>query len=205
MEADMSIPKFLFSILVLCSLLAGTAGDVRAANGLLSLVEVRNDPLGGVLFVFHVSGEFPRLELRNGAVRVQGGDGSYGIHCNRVSEDRLQCTTTQAVADKNVVINLAGFVFWTYVPPRLEKVASYCYDVYDWLPEDDGGFGIDWHTFAVHCREGTAQDGELLPDFYNPNWDDSFTYVFRPQSPACLGLNPLSQAAYYFNCFIPAE
>ena len=44
-----------FTILVV--LLSFTVGSALAANGLLTLIEVRNDAGGGVILVFHVSGE----------------------------------------------------------------------------------------------------------------------------------------------------
>jgi hypothetical protein len=55
--------KVLFTGLVLLTLLALVTGTVSAAphaGGLITLVEVRNDNGGNVIFVFRVSGEFAK-------------------------------------------------------------------------------------------------------------------------------------------------
>jgi hypothetical protein len=192
----MNARKVLFTFLVLCFMLVTTAGDALAANGLLTLVEVRNDPLGGVIFVFEVSGEFGRHELRNGTVHVQGADGDYGIHCNRVSEDTLQCTTTQKVAAKYVWLNLAGFIFWTYVPEKPAPVlpqgpSQYCYIVYslEWDQQEN----TYWKEVDVHCQDVPAQEGDTIEYENSP-------YEFFYNSPSCFNTKPAPGEGYFEGC-----
>lgn len=184
-----------FTILVV--LLSFTVGSALAANGLLTLIEVRNDAGGGVILVFHVSGEFSRNELRLGTIHVQGEDGDYNIHCSLVSDDLLQCTTTQAVAGKNVVVNLAGFIFWTYVPPRggSQGSSQYCYDVYDL---NEGEQGLYWLAFDIYCQDSPASDGQPLNNFPDP-WGGTSNYRFEDGGPDICVLGS-SDSAYYGIC-----
>ena len=68
--------KFVFTALLLLSLLLGTVNTVYALNGLIVLEEARNDPGGGVIFVFSFTGEFPNSYF-TGFVTV--GDEKYPI------------------------------------------------------------------------------------------------------------------------------
>lgn len=59
--------KALFTLLVVFSLLALTAGAAFAAplsDGYLVLREVRNDAGGGVIFIFDVVGEFSNSDFK---------------------------------------------------------------------------------------------------------------------------------------------
>ncbi len=216
MNKTLSMLIAIVIILALLGLSSGTAFAAPLKAASLTLVEVRNNADGGVIFVFAVSGDFSKHELRNGTVHIPGVDGDQDLYCNRVAEDTLHCTTGKAAGGKNVTVRLAGFIFWAYVPASASRDSApsqYCYGVYDWLPGDegegdgDGDFefdgGIDWVKFATHCQDAPANHGDMLYDFYNPDWDTEFDYIFLSESPACEFLNPLSLSAYYYDCGVP--
>lgn len=151
--------KVLFTFFALLALLLMSTGTAFAAplqDGYLVLLETRNDSAGGVIFVFEVMGEFTKKELRNGFVTE--GDNKYPMHCN-LDGAILQCTTSRATAEKNVTINLNGFIFWTYVPNASAEPTQYCYGVYDafWDEEEDG---YAWEQFTTYCQDVPASLGE---------------------------------------------
>lgn len=178
--------KILFTGLVLLSLLAMSTGAALAAGASVSLVEVRNDSGGGVIFVFKVSGEFSKSELNNGYVQVQGGD-NYGLYCNQVDESTVQCSTSKKTGDQNVAVNFGGSTFWIFVPPaRSSGVQSqYCYGVYDVYYYSDEEPGLYWKMFDTYCQNEPASYGDSLENYYNPDFDEYYSYVFLPESPSC--------------------
>lgn len=193
--------KLLFTLVSLLSLLVMTTGAVFAAplkDGVLSLLEVRNDKAGGVILVFNVSGEFSKSELKNGIVFF--GDEKYELNCN-LEGTVLTCTTSRATAGQYVTVNLAGFIFWTFVPEAAGIPASigpteYCYGVYDLYYDE--GTGDYWKQFDTYCQEAPANYGDILDDFYNPDYGDYYDYEFLPSSPGCF--DPVSEDAYYYIC-----
>ncbi len=196
--------KVLFTVLVLLSLLVLVTGTVSAAppaDGVITLVEVRNDRYGDVIFVFNVSGEFSNSRL-NGSVNVQGVDANYGLHCSEVSDGVIHCTTSKKTGGRNVVVNLAGFVFWTFVPqvsgPAPSGPTQYCYNVYD-VPfsEEFPGYPMPLDAFTTHCQDAPADYGDTLLNFYNPDWDGSFNYQFMPESLVCF--QDIIEDAYYWD------
>ncbi|MBL8101357.1 MAG: hypothetical protein JNM02_02390 [Anaerolineales bacterium] len=192
--------KILFAGFVLLSLLALVTGTVSAApqaDGLITLVEVRNDRYGSVIFVFNVSGEFARHKL-NGTVDVQGEDAKYGLHCSLVSDDTIQCTTSKKTGGRNVIVYLAGFVFWAFVPEVSGPAgpSQYCYNVYDvWFDEQNED--VYWYPFTTHCQETPANYGDV-ENIYNPDYQDYYDYEFLPSSPGCF--DPVVEDAYYYVC-----
>lgn len=213
--------KAFFTVLILLSLLATGIGNVHALDGLITLVETRNDAGGGVIFVFEYSGEFPKSYFK-GSVAV--GDEKYPIHCNVVEAGLVQCTSSRATAGRNVVVFLGEFVFWTFVPesaPSVQKAPSqYCYNVYDYYPSGDGegepeevvegaavfSTGQEWVAFDVHCQDTPANFGDV-ENIYNPDYDGSYDYEFLPESPDFCADNIIIEDAYYYNdCseFIPS-
>lgn len=184
--------KVLFTGLVLLTLLALVTGTVSAAphaGGLITLVEVRNDNGGNVIFVFRASGEFAKPKL-NGTVQVQGADANYGLHCSLVSDDTIQCTTSRKTAGTHVVVFLAGFIFWTYVPAS-SGPTEYCYNVYDLFinSQEEEAY---WLVSDVHCQDTPASEGDQL------TMGES-TYGFWNESPTCW-VDPLMIAGYYAQC-----
>ncbi|MHB8777654.1 MAG: hypothetical protein ACYC6R_07820 [Anaerolineales bacterium] len=110
--------KMQFNFMLLLSMLAMLTGIAAAplAGTASSLIEVRSNMHGSVVFVFSVSGHFSRAELK-GFVQVQGEDANYILHCSQVDENKVQCTTSKKVGGKNVVVTFGGSTFWIYVPP----------------------------------------------------------------------------------------
>lgn len=182
--------------LLLFSLLTGSVTTVRALDGLVTLKETRNDPGGGVIFVFTYTGEFPSSYFKG---FVTAGDKTYPIDCNVAGDGVVNCTTTRAVAGQNVVLFLGEFVFWTFVPEggflRATNQPTYCYNVYDYF-FDESQETTEWYSFDVHCQNEPAQGGDLLENFYNPDYNDYFDYEFMDQSPSCF--NTVNEAAYYY-------
>lgn len=189
--------KFQFRLMVFLSLLAMLASVAAApmAGTALSLIEVRNDGGGGVIFVFRVTGDFSKSELK-GWVQVQGGDG-YGLHCNQVDDTTVQCTTTKKAGGYNVVVTFGGSTFWTFVPAARggSGPTQYCYGVYDLYsdPETESAY---WGQFDTYCQDAPANFGDTLPSYYNPDYDDYYDYDFMPGSPSCF--DPVNEDAYYY-------
>jgi len=187
--------KLIFTGLLLLSLLAGTVKTVFALDGLIFLEETRNDPGGGVIFVFSFSGEFSDSYFK-GFVTV--GDEKYPIDCNVVAEGLVQCTTSRAVAGRNVVVQVGEFIFYTFVPEggfqRSTGTTTYCYNVYDVYFIEDEERNV-WLPFDVHCQDVLAVNGDLLENFYNPDYMDFIDYEFMEQSPSCF--DPVTEEAYY--------
>lgn len=191
--------KIFFTGLVLFALLTLVTGTVSAAprsDGTITLLEVRNDVNGDVIFIFHVSGEFAKNKL-NGTVDVQGEDAQYGLHCSLVSDDTIQCTTSKKAGGHNVVVYLNGFVFWAFVPAVRGPVSSqYCYNVYDTYFDEQNEIGY-WTQFTFHCQDEPANFGDI-ENIYNPDYSGYYDYEFAPSSPGCF--DPVVEDAYYYIC-----
>ena len=186
--------KVLFTSLVLLSLLALVTGTVSAApqaSGVISLVEVRNDSGGNVIFVFNVSGDFAKPKM-NGTVDVQGEDARYGLHCSSVSEGTVHCTTSRKTGGRNVVVYLEGFVFWAYVPVSTPSIPTqYCYSVYD-IVIDSGQETANWEETSIHCQDTPASVGDEL------ELGESL-YEFLNESPSCW-VPPVHNEGYFNQC-----
>ena len=182
--------KIGFTLLILLSLLAVFANPVRALDGLITLVETRNDPGGGVIFVFSFTGEFPDSYFK-GFVTV--GDEKYPIDCNVVGDGLVQCTTSRATAGKNVVVFLGEFVFWTFVPEGgfLPGPTQYCYDVYDAL-YDENEESHFWTVIDQHCQDAPANYGDTI------DIGSFYLFEFMAGSPSCF--DPVIGDAYYGMC-----
>lgn len=206
------------SVLLVLALLLSLTVQTVLAQGILELLEARNDARGGVIFVFRFNGDFNKNDFKGGQVFF--GDMKFPMNCNIADPEEgiLQCTTSRKVAGHNVQINLAGQVFWAFVPVRSGGGggSQYCYGVYDWLPEGEGsgqpeeeveplnGTGLtDWVRFDTYCQDAPANVGDLLSNYYNPDWNDYFDYIFLLESPGCEGMNPLYENAYFYNCESP--
>jgi hypothetical protein len=185
-----------FVLLALLALATGTVSAAPRADGMITLLEVRNDATGGVIFVFSVSGEFVKNKM-NGTVDIQGDDSRYGLHCSLASEDTIQCTTTRKAGGHNVVVYLNGFVFWAFVPAVSGPVSTqYCYNVYDTYFDSQNEVGY-WAAFTVHCQDAPANFGDI-ENIYNPDYSDFSDYEFAPSSPSCY--DPVVEDAYYYFC-----
>jgi len=187
--------KVLFTSLVLLSLLALVTGTVSAApqaSGMISLVEVRNDASGNVIFVFNVSGDFAKPKM-NGTVDVQGEDANYGLHCSSVSEGTVHCTTSRKAGGRNVVVYLQGFVFWAFVPAASAPSVptEYCYGLYDIVIDFDKETA-DWQETGTHCQDVPASVGDELET-------GESLYQFWNESPSCW-VDPLLNEGYFGYC-----
>jgi hypothetical protein len=74
---------------------------------------------------------------------------------------------------------------------------QYCYNVYDVPSTFDGVSLMPLVAFTEHCQDAPANYGDMLNNFYNPDLDQSFDYMFRPESQICF--EPIVENAYY-NC-----
>ncbi len=192
--------KVLFTCLVLLSLLTLVTGTVSAApqaSGLITLVEVRNDANGNVIFVFNVSGDFARPKM-NGTVHVQGEDADYSMHCSSVSEGTVHCTTSRKAGGRNVVVYLEGFVFWTFVPAARGPVSGnagstqYCYGLYDIVIDFDKEEAA-WQETSTHCQDAPANVGDELES-------GESLYEFLNGSPSFCWVSPLETEGYFNQC-----
>lgn len=193
--------KSLSILLVLTALLSFAYRPVLAAEGTLVLLETRNDVSGNVIFVFHFSGDFNKNDFKGGLVFF--GDMKFPMGCNIVDEDEgiVQCTTSRATAGQNVVVNLAGFVFYTFVPFRSggggssgTGVTQFCYNVYDMVEVQGGN---QWEAFTTHCQDVPANYNDTIDEYY-PYALSTYTYVFLANDPGgCSMVNSVSEDAYY--------
>jgi len=183
----------LFSLVIFLTSLAAAP----LAGSAISLVDVRNDAGGGVIFIFNVSGEFSRSELK-GFVEVQGEDANYDLYCTQKDDTTVHCTTSRKTGGQNVVVTFGGATFWAYVP-EVAALTQYCYNVWDWPiafgneGEISGAF-FPYEIQATHCQNSPANYGDIV-NIYNPVWESSWDYEFLP---GCLGV---VDDAYWFACF----
>lgn len=164
-------------------------------DGVISLIEVRNDSRGSVIFIFQVSGKISKSNLNNGYVQVQGGD-DYGLHCNQIDEDTVQCTTSKKASGKDVVVGFAGSKFWAYVPEQIERLTS-CYNVYDW---DDSFNPTQWVLYGIHCQDYPAEDGNEIT-WVNPYLLPPYVYMYSSTSqPSWCSWSGVGPGYYYPYC-----
>ena len=173
MKGTVHMKKSLFTLLLLLTLLATTAGSAFAGS-VVELVGVNNNR-SGPSFTFRVSGEFSQSELESGFVKVEGGD-SYQLHCAQQDETTVVCHVSKKAGGQNVVVSFGGSKFWTVVPE--EKVRQYCYNVYEPLTKEEYDAGYwQWMNRGVHCQDEPAVNGNdyygSSPAFPFDNW-----YIF---------------------------
>lgn len=184
--------KYVGLFLSLLAMLVSIAAAPLAGSA-ISLVEVRNDPDGGIMFVFQVEGQFPRSELK-GYVHVQGGD-DYPVYCAQVSETQVNCSTSRKTAGQNVSITFGGATFWNRVP---ESRPLYCYNVWDYplagaVNEGEVLGKIDSEVQTTHCQGTKAKYGDIV-NIYNPVYKAPYDYEFLP---GCVGI---VEDAYWMDC-----
>ncbi len=181
----------LFSLVIFLTSLAAAP----LAGSAISLVDVRNDAGGGVIFIFNVSGEFSKSELK-GFVEVQGADANYDLHCTQKDATTVHCTTSRKTGGQNVVVTFGGATFWAYVP---EAGPQYCYNVWDWPLFAFGnegevlGAGSSYEIQTTHCQNSPAHYGDVV-NIYNPVYDYYYDYEFLP---GCVGI---IDSAYWYSC-----
>lgn len=179
--------KYIISVFVLFALLAGATGKALAGT-VWELLEVRNDA-SGPTFIFRVSGEFKKDDLKGGFVTVQGGE-TYSLYCVQTDEDIVRCHTTKKVGGHNVVVGFGGIRAWVFVPPFV-PAGVYCYPVYEWdyLTESS------WELQGSYCQEEEAKFGDRIYDFYAPEWG-YYEFIYLP-GDFCGWADP--GAGYYYS------
>lgn len=186
--------KALSVFLTLAVLLSLTYQTVFAAEGTLELLETRNDAGGNVIFVFRFTGDFKKNDFKGG--KVFFGDESFPMGCNIVDKEEgiVQCTTSRATAGQYVNINLAGFVFNTFVPLRTGGggggSSTACYNIYDLF---FGNQDLFWAAFDVLCSDNPPSELVNHPDPFGGTWN----YYFDSHSPCN---DPIVEDAYYASC-----
>lgn len=178
-----------FVVMAMLMMFAGTVSAAPLSAGAPTLVSANAGP-GGTVFIFSVTGEFSRSQLK-GTAHVEGGN-DYGLSCTQVDDSTVRCTASRKVQG-NVVVTFGGSTFWTNVTPYVAHSASYCYDVYDYDYDTESY----WMLIGTNCQDSPASYGDIIYDFYNWDWDGYYDYEFMPNSPVC----PFSQSgdAYYYN------
>jgi hypothetical protein len=161
--------KFVWVLLSLLLMLVSIAAAPMAASA-IALIEVRNDRGGGIMFVFRVDGHFSRSELK-GIVNIQGEDAMYNLYCAQKDETTVNCSVSRKTAGKHVVVTFGGATFSAFVPET--RAPQYCYNVYD-VNLAETGLVI----FASHCQDTPATEGDMLMNFYNPDWQVFDDYQF---------------------------
>jgi hypothetical protein len=199
------ISSVFFTLLVL---LAITVSPVLAASGNLTLRETRNDPGGGVIFIFEYTGDFTDDDFKGGSVLFNGQ--YYPLDCN-IAEGvgEVWCTASRALAGQYVQIFLAGFIFWDRVPESHgggSGGGQICYEVWYW----DDSEGVFWDDDPTsYCQDAPANYGDVIsltapPYFFTDDyyfWDDNLTD--NPANQGCGGFyfdGSVAGDAYYEEC-----
>jgi hypothetical protein len=176
--------KYLFTVLVVISLLTMFTGTVGAAPQMsVSFIEAFWTGYG-VNFKFKVSENLGDGWL---VATVSWDGGKVDMTCVQ-EEDIVTCTGPKTVADKNIVVSFQGMTFATYV-----KSHPFCYSIYDWnFPSPY----TNWTNYGGYCQEVPANYGDSII-WNNPVFGPS-GYEFLPESPACLDF--VNEGAYYYSC-----
>lgn len=184
--------KYLFIILVVMALLGMQVGTAAAASASITLISVEHGYQGPV-FTFRVNGEFSKAELK-GFLHVENG-ADYALYCKQVDETTVKCTTSDKVSGVDVVVTWGGSTFWASVP---EAPPVYCYDLYDWNPPPAP---FTWMNYGPYCQNSPATYGDIL-FWYNPAWEDTYPYIFLPESPTAewCASNRSGDAYYFIFC-----
>lgn len=190
--------KFL-SVFLALAVLFSFSYQRALAQGTLELLEARNDAGGGVIFVFHYTGDFTANDFKGGLVIL--GDETFPMNCNITdrAEGIVQCTSSRVVAGHNVRLNLAGQVLYAFVPARSggsgNGTIQICYNVYDTFEVPGGN---EWQAFTTHCQDVPASYLDTINED-NP-YGGTYQYVFLSSDPGgCSVLNNINEDAYYFD------
>jgi len=192
--------KYRFSIvLIVLSLLLALVSVAAAPmpSGRVTLIGVNTVPGKGVVFTFHVDGNYSKSELK-GSVRMGGV--TYGLDCVQVDESTVKCTANKAIAGANVAVSWGGSTFWTDVPnlpTPLTQTSQYCYSIWDYYDFTD----MEWTDFGPHCQDEPAQAFDEIeyttegPDGTYEGWAEFYDVDV---SGECESPVPYNGPAYYF-------
>jgi hypothetical protein len=186
--------KFFLTSLLVISMLALPTGTAFADGQALTLDRVYNTGRS-IVFVFSVNGEFSKSELYGGSIIT--GDGTYGMSCNQVDADTVQCTAdSRAIAGQDVFILFGNARFYTsvkYVEYTQKHAGGYCYTIYDW---DAGIPWTYWEAYGTYCQDFPAKAGDQFV-WDNPVYGPS-TYTFYPDGVDDYGWANPGQGYYYY-------
>lgn len=167
-----------------------TVSAAPSAGGAVIELETAHGGASGAVFIFKVSGEFSKAELKGSA---QVSDGSeFTIYCDQLDAETVRCLTSSKVWG-DVTVTFGGVSFTTRI--GLFEPAKYCYGVWDWDYETESV----WVQIGTYCQSQPASYGDVIYNFYNPEWDDYYDYEFLPNSPSCPFYQP-GDAFYYPDC-----
>jgi hypothetical protein len=182
-------------------ILAVTAIPAFAAGPDVSLLGVDFITGKGLVVYFNVGPDFDPDQA--GSVVVNGV--SYPLSCHFNDGGLLVCiaavkkTAIGELAD----ISLGDSSFEVIVPAAnipivsFSSCSSYTYNVIDYGPEDGN---TDWHVFDTYTQCSPAELGDTLHDYYNPEYDDTFDYIFSELAGECGEGDPDLGDGYYYNC-----
>jgi hypothetical protein len=164
-------------------------------SGRVTLIGVNTVPGKGVVFTFHVDGNYSKSELK-GSVRMGGV--KYGLDCVQVDESTVKCTASKAIAGANVAVSWGGSTFWTDVPniPAPPTQTQYCYGIWDYWAFT----GYEWTDFGPHCQDQPAQDGDVITYTIPDTYVDDEPVTFFEDPLECEYLPNYGPAYYYDDC-----
>ncbi len=186
--------KFLIilTIVLLTTLIVATS-PVSAETRRISLLNATVIDGRGAIFTFRIFGDFEKFPAY---VNVSGTH--YKLNCNLKPSDNniLVCRGANRGLDSlggtTVEVAVAGFSFTTFVSVK----DFYCYGIYDYAP------GGEWGSIGTTCQSEKPPVGDAI-EWYNPDWDDDFTYYFMNQGGFCGPENNFGAGYYYPWCYGP--
>jgi hypothetical protein len=172
--------QFVLVALALLAMLTSIAAAPLASSA-ISLVDVRNDPGGGVIFIFNVNGQFSKSELK-GFVQVQGADAGYDLYCTQKDDTTVHCTTSRKTGGEKVIVTFGGTTFFAFVPEGVVEVvpSQFCYNVYEWLPAITRTNNYTLQAFTTHCQDTRANYGDKI-NLMSLNNSIYYDHVFMSQ------------------------
>lgn len=180
-------------LFVLLALILSVAwvSSAHAADQDVTLAGREFFPGKGLVFYFHVD---PGFDV-DGAAKYVIIDGvRYDLTCRLREDGLLACLADapRSVIGKDVEVHFGPYTFDTVVPEAHipPGTTSYCYPVYDYGPDV-----IPWGKIGKYCQDEPASEFDAI-DFYNPNYNDTFEYLFVLDGSTC-GAPDFGPGYYY--------
>lgn len=184
--------KSFISVIILIALLAITTGSALADGVVTGMTASRT---GALTLTFTVTGYLSSAQLNDGYVQVQGGD-SYKLNCVQKDEFTVICHAPGKIAS-GVTVGFGGSTFWVEKEDMPEKhvPAQYCYEVWDWFPENN----YAWVDVGPLCQDAPANDGDKV-DYYvaQYNYTETVQFIAWDVSGECPDPVPYVGPAYYY-------
>jgi hypothetical protein len=182
-------------LFLLISMLAVSAVSAFAAEPSITLLGVDFISGKGLVLYFNVGPDFDASQ--GGSVVVDGVN--YTMACHFNDSDRLVCIAdvSKATIGSQSYVTIGGSNFDVVVPEANVPVfvcSGYTYNVFDYGPAY-----IPWGVIGTYNQPCPASTGDQIYDYYNPNWDYSYDYVYGTVgSDYCAP--ELGGGYYYDNC-----